>query len=111
MSYKEISSAFIRERLKNTEWKNHETIDELLTLDAFIQKAPTTRNGFIKFEHLKHLYPAEFLQLLGDFSPELLKAELLKQEEAKAQVNARLALRKSEENAKLLEWLNAGGQN
>ena len=111
MSYKEISSAFIRERLQNTEWKNHQIIDELMALDAFIRKAPTTRNGFMKFEQLKHDYPAEFLLLLGDFSQDELKAELQKQQEAVARENARIALREREENARQLDWLHAGGRN
>lgn len=108
-SYTKITSPYIKKLLIKTKWSNHSYIDELLSLEKYINTSPRSFAPAVHLFWLKKKYKEEFLILCKESSIDRYKKELeeiTKEEERKAKEN-----RKTKENEDSVRnnWIKAGG--
>lgn len=110
MNYTDVTSPFILERMRNTSWENRKLIDDLIHLWQLVVKPPSNYSGGMALSILRAAYPDEYLALLEEHSPELMKQEL----EQRLQLEkAFKELQESYENELLKSqelWFLAGGK-
>lgn len=112
--YEHIKSPYIRERLQQTSWENHEYIDNLVRLALYLQRGPHSMAGGYEFNFLQNKFPEETRQLRRELNVE--SPVLTDDQDEKvfknylAQAMAREVERKAaEEAAAKTSWLRAGG--
>jgi hypothetical protein len=110
MKYAEIKSEFIKRKIRETSWIEHEKIDELICLFKYIRQPPMQYNSGWHFSYLKSHYEEEYLELLHEFSSEAYQSALEEFEKKKKKNSEREELAKKEETKLKQEWLKAGGQ-
>lgn len=85
--YTKITSPYIKRLLIKTKWSSHSYIDELLSLEKYINTSPRSFASAVHFFWLKKKYKEEFLILCKEYSIDRYKKELediTKEEDRKA---------------------------
>ena len=110
MNYSEITSAYIRNLLRNTPWQDHDRIDSLISLHGYILNPPRNWSGGLAFTHLKSQYRTEYLELLREHSPEALATVLLEEQAMEVNSINQQSEFDTQEIKKRTSWLLAGGK-
>ena len=75
-SYTKITSPYIKKLLIKTKWSSHSYIDELLSLEKYINTSPRSFASAVHFFWLKKKYKEEFLILCKEYSIDRYNKEL-----------------------------------
>lgn len=107
--YTKITSPYIKRLLIKTKWSSHSYIDELLSLEKYINTSPRSFASAVHFFWLKKKYKEEFLILCKEYSIERYEKELkvfCKEKERKANEDRK---RKENRDSMRNNWVKAGG--
>jgi len=110
MNYTDVTSPFILERIRNTHWEDRKQVDDLIQLWKLIKHPPNTFNGGMALSILSNAYAYEYLILLEEHSPELLKQELERRQEREQSQKEELERYEAELRKTKELWLQAGGK-
>ena len=110
MKYSEIQSEYIKKKIQETSWSEHEKIDELICLYKYIRQPPVQYNSGWHFGYLKSHYAEEYLELLREFSLEAYQIEIAKLEEIKLKISKQAQIAEDKEIKLKHEWIKSGGK-
>lgn len=110
MEYTNIKSKYVKEKIKITNWKNRDYIDNLLRLEGWIIKAPGDFGSNMYFRLLKSQYEEEYMNILKELNPKQFKvflADLKSKEKEHQKMKSQFEKELSDEKK---EWIKAGGK-
>lgn len=110
MKYTEIQSEYIKKKIQETSWLEHEKIDELICLYKYIRRPPTQFNSGMHFNYLKNHYEEEYFELIREFS-EAAYQLAIEEKVNKKKKSIELAEMASKKETQLKqEWIKSGGK-
>ena len=117
MELQTITSAYIVQKIKDTEWKDRQYVNVLLQLERFIKHGANGIAGNQVYFNIRNSYRTEYLALLQETSPERYEAEIESEKEEKelaAQkkiiAKQKEAIEKAEEKEAYKKWIDLGGK-
>ena len=117
MELQTITSAYIIQKIKDTEWKDRQYINILQQLERFIKHGANGIAGNQVYFNIRNSYRTEYLGLLKESSPERYEDELKSEKEqkelaAKKKIidKQKKAIEEAEEKEAYKKWMNLGGK-
>jgi len=116
IKYNEVKSKFIKEKIKNSNWKkDKEHIDNLIFLeDIILGKRKMSWMGSFRWNMMEREFPKEFKIIYMELKPEIYKKMIAKKRKEKLQQEKEDAEFESEEKLQeekeKQEWKKAGGK-
>ena len=113
--YKNIKSEFIKNKIKETSWKDREYIDDLIQIENFILRGgPNSMAGGYLYHNLKISYRREWEIIYKELNPkrytELIQREDEEKERERKEDEERMREEEKELERKRKEWIEKGGK-
>ena len=117
MELQTITSTYIIQKIKDTEWKDRQYVNVLLQLERFIKHGANGIAGNQVYFNIRNSYRTEYLALLKEASPERYDEEIRSEKEQKelaAQkkiiAKQKEAIEEAEEKEAYKKWIDLGGK-
>lgn len=110
--YIEVKSNFIKEKIKQSKFKNRDYIDDLIFLEDYItgKIKGLGFGGAMKLHAVKSHYEKEYIELLKELAPEKLDKFLKEKEKSEKEGKEAEEYLKEEEKQEREDWIKAGGK-
>lgn len=116
MTYKQIRSKFIKEKIKGLEWnkKNKEYIDNLVFIEEYILEKVGGMGCAYRIHSLKDDYKKEYESICKELDPKefkRMKKEEAREKKEEVKINKKLKQEEQKESQKARkEWVEMGGK-
>jgi len=114
VKYTEAKSNFVKEKIKNSSWKDRDYIEDLMFIEKSITEGIGGWAGNMKLHGLKSRYKKEYHKIFEELDPKgykkYLKEKTKEEEQEKKEMKEFEKQEKEEEEEEKEDWVKAGGR-